>query len=87
MPVEECTVCSKVVPESVVWSIHNSNEKVGYHQHNSNHTLFIKRNEDLVIYLVIYEDDMIITIDDTEEIRRSNENLFKEFEMKDLEML
>lgn len=56
----------------------------GFNQSNSDHTLFLKRRGELVTCLIIYVDDMIITGDDIEEISKLRENLFKEFEMKDL---
>ena len=57
---------------------------IGYHQGNSDHTLFIKRKIERVTLLIIYVDDMIVTGDDTDEIKRLQECLFTEFEMKDL---
>lgn len=56
----------------------------GYQQSNSDHTLFLKKRGKLITCLIIYVDDMIITGDDLEEVKRLKENLFKEFEMKDL---
>ena len=56
----------------------------GYHQSNSDHTLFLKRKGDCVTCLIIYVDDMIITGNDREEIGALREKLFEEFEMKDL---
>ncbi|KAL1548051.1 Beta-galactosidase 8 [Salvia divinorum] len=61
--------------------------KHGYKQNHSDHTLFIKKNDDKVTCLIIYVDDMIITGDDKEEIKNLKENLSKEFEMKDLGVL
>lgn len=58
--------------------------KFGYQQSNSDHTLFIKRRGKMITCLIIYVDDMIITGDDIEEIEKLRNNLFKEFEMKDL---
>ncbi|KAJ0440582.1 putative RNA-directed DNA polymerase [Helianthus annuus] len=59
-------------------------KKYGYKQSNADHTLFFKRRGELVTCLIIYVDDMIITGSDKEEIAQLRENLFKEFEMKDL---
>lgn len=59
-------------------------KKYGYHQANSNHTLFIKCNGNKVILLIIYVDDMVVTGNDTEEIGRRQEYLSSEFEMNDL---
>jgi len=55
-----------------------------YKQNNSDHTLFLKRKGDLITCLIIYVDDMIITGSDIEEISQLKNNLFREFEMKDL---
>jgi len=59
-------------------------KRYGYKQSNSNHTLFLKRKGDLITCLIIYVDDMIITESDIEEIAQLRNNLFREFEMKDL---
>ena len=58
--------------------------KHDFKQSHSDHTLFVKKREGKVTCLIIYVDDMIITGDDREEIKKLKENLFKEFEMKDL---
>lgn len=59
-------------------------KRIGYHQGNSDHTLFIKRKSGKVTLLIIYVDDMIITGDDTDEMKKLQEYLSTEFEMKDL---
>jgi hypothetical protein len=59
-------------------------KQIGYNQGNSDHTLFIKRKNERVTLLIIYVDDMIITGDDTDKIKRLQECLSTEFEMKDL---
>jgi len=59
-------------------------KRYGYKQSNSDHTLFLKRKGDLIICLIIHVDDMIITGSDIEEIAQLKNNLFREFEMKDL---
>ncbi|KAJ0589411.1 putative RNA-directed DNA polymerase [Helianthus annuus] len=56
----------------------------GFQQSNSDHTLFLKRKGKLVTCLIIYVDDMIITGNDEEEMKKLKANLFTEFEMKDL---
>jgi hypothetical protein len=61
--------------------------KYGYHQSNSDHTLFLKHRQSKVTALIVYVDDMIITGDDAEEISRLQEQLSTEFEMKNLEGL
>ncbi|XP_076926353.1 uncharacterized protein LOC143589490 [Bidens hawaiensis] len=59
-------------------------KKYGFKQSNSDHTLFLKQNGKLITYLIIYVDDMIITGNDEEEVKKLKENLSTEFEMKDL---
>ncbi|KAJ0927704.1 putative RNA-directed DNA polymerase [Helianthus annuus] len=59
-------------------------KKYGFQQSNSDHTLFLKRRGKFVTCLIIYVDDMIITGNDEEEIKKLKANLFMEFEMKDL---
>ena len=56
---------------------------VGYTQSNSKHTLFLKHNEKLVIILIVYVDDMIVTGNDPAKRKRLQEHLAREFEMKD----
>jgi len=60
-----------------------SMKRYGYKKSNSDHK-FILEKGDLITCLIIYVDDMIITGSDIEEIARLRNNLFKEFEMKDL---
>ena len=52
--------------------------KFGYKQSNSDHTLFLKRQNDHITCLIIYVDD------DEEEICVLKEQLSREFKMKDL---
>ena len=59
-------------------------KKYGYYQSNSDHTLFLKMRDEKITCLLIYVDDMIITGNDVEEMSKLRENLFTEFEMKDL---
>ena len=56
----------------------------GYMQSQADHTLFFKMRCGKITCLIIYVDDMIITGDDGEEMASLRNNLFKEFEMKDL---
>ena len=58
--------------------------KYGYKQSNSDHTLFLKVQGELVTCLIIHVDVMILTGSDAEEIRSLRKKLFEEFEMKDL---
>jgi Reverse transcriptase (RNA-dependent DNA polymerase) len=59
-------------------------KKYNYTQSDFDHTLFYKHRQDKVTILIIYVDDMIITGDDSEEIRWLEQRLSKEFEMKTL---
>ncbi|KAM2568499.1 hypothetical protein TB2_008722 [Malus domestica] len=59
-------------------------KKYGYQQGNADHTLFIKRKDGKVTLLIIYVDDMIVTGDDTMEIKCLQRHLSSKLEMKDL---
>lgn len=58
--------------------------KYGFHQSNCDHTLFLKHHNGKVTALIIYVDDMIITGNDIIEIKKLEEQLAAEFEMKNL---
>ncbi|RVW96138.1 Retrovirus-related Pol polyprotein from transposon RE2 [Vitis vinifera] len=55
-----------------------------YKQSNSDHTLFLKYNEDRITALIVYVDDMIVTRNDSEERKTLQKHLAREFKMKDL---
>ena len=59
-------------------------KRYGFTQSNTNHTLFLKRQQGKVTVLIIYVDDIIITGDDREEISRLQKQLASEFEMTNL---
>nr|GFC87053.1 putative reverse transcriptase, RNA-dependent DNA polymerase [Tanacetum cinerariifolium] len=59
-------------------------KRYGFKQSNSDHTLFLKNRKNHVTCLIIYVDDMVITGNDEEEIKRLKVGLFAEFKMKDL---
>nr|GEX21089.1 reverse transcriptase domain-containing protein [Tanacetum cinerariifolium] len=59
-------------------------KRYGFKQSNSDHTVFLKNRKNRVTCLIIYVDDMVITGNDEEEIKRLKEGLFIEFEMNDL---
>ena len=61
--------------------------KCGYKLSNSDHALFLKRQNNRITCLIIYVDDMIIAGDDREEIYALKKQLSCEFEMKDLGQL
>ena len=56
----------------------------GYHQSNSYHTLFLKKQHDKITTLIVYVDDMVVIGNDPEEMKNLQNYLSKEFEMKDL---
>ena len=58
--------------------------KNGFSQSNSDHTLFLKRNEGRIVALIIYVDNMIVTGNDEKGIAELQKYLASEFEMKDL---
>lgn len=59
--------------------------KVGYHQSQTDHTLFIKHStQGKVTALIVYVDDIILTGNDVEEMMNLKTYLAKEFEIKDL---
>jgi hypothetical protein len=57
---------------------------MGYGQCNGDHTVFYRHSDRKITILAVYVDDIIITGDDQEEIKRLKECLSKEFEVKDL---
>ena len=58
---------------------------MGYRQSQKDHTLFIKHsNSGEVTILIIYIDDIIITVDDSMEKDKLRKRLFAEFEIKEL---
>ncbi|RVW76011.1 Retrovirus-related Pol polyprotein from transposon RE1 [Vitis vinifera] len=59
----------------------------GYHQSNSDHTLFLKKQHGKITTLVVYVDDMVVTGNDPEERKALQNDLSREFEMKDLGLL
>ena len=56
--IEEVIVWVEAIPESMVWKVHKVNESFGYHQSNSNHTLFLKKQHGKITTLMVYVDDM-----------------------------
>ncbi|RVW22282.1 Retrovirus-related Pol polyprotein from transposon RE1 [Vitis vinifera] len=56
----------------------------GYRQSNSNHTLFLKKQHGKITALIVYVDDMVVTGNNPEERKALQNDLFREFEMKDL---
>ena len=56
--IEEVIVWVEAIPKSMVWKVHKINESFGYHQSNSNHTLFLKKQHGKITTLMVYVDDM-----------------------------
>ena len=59
----------------------------GYHQSNSDHTLFLKKQHGKIIALIVYVDDMVVTGNDPDERKTLQSYLSSEFEMKYLDHL
>ncbi|XP_059654609.1 uncharacterized mitochondrial protein AtMg00810-like [Cornus florida] len=56
----------------------------GYRQSNSDHTLFLKKQQGKITALIVYVDDMVVTGNYLEEIKALKKYLSREFKMKDL---
>ncbi|KAK3007174.1 hypothetical protein RJ639_016566 [Escallonia herrerae] len=56
----------------------------GYHQSNSDHTLFLKKKQGKITAFIVYVDDMVVTGNDPEEREALQGHLSREFKMKDL---
>ena len=61
-----------------------STKSFGYHQSNSDHTLFLKKQHGKMTALIMYVDDMVVTGNDPDESKALQSYLSSEFEMKDL---
>ena len=57
---------------------------IGYKQSDADHTLFVKNNEGKVTTLIVYVDDMVVTGNDEDEMKKLKDVLDAEFELKDL---
>ena len=57
---------------------------MGYSQCNGDHTVFYRHQDSRITILAVYVDDIVITGDDTEEIKKLKERLGRAFEVKDL---
>ncbi|GJV97416.1 putative RNA-directed DNA polymerase [Tanacetum coccineum] len=56
----------------------------GFIQSQSDHSLFIKSKGDLFVALVVYVDDIFLTVNDEEEIQNFKQFLSSKFQIKDL---
>ncbi|KAK5825993.1 hypothetical protein PVK06_020890 [Gossypium arboreum] len=60
-------------------------KKQGYSQGQADHTMFYRHSQKgRIVVIIVYVDDIILTGDDVDEIRRLKEHLALEFEIKDL---
>ena len=57
---------------------------MGYSQCNGDHMVFYRHQGSHIAILAVYVDDIVITGDDVEEIKKLKERLGKAFEVKDL---
>ena len=62
-------------------------KKRGYHQAQTDHTMFTKRLDGKLAILIVYVDDIIVTGSDVKEIETLKNYLSEEFELKDLGVL
>ncbi|KAK3023127.1 hypothetical protein RJ639_042716 [Escallonia herrerae] len=53
----------------------------GYHQSNSDHTLFLKKKQGKITALIVYVDDMVVTGNDPKEREALQGHLSREFKM------
>ena len=58
--------------------------KFGYKSSNTDHTLFTKRKNGKFTALIVYVDDIVLTGNDTDEMKEIKRRLASEFQMKDL---
>jgi Reverse transcriptase (RNA-dependent DNA polymerase) len=59
-------------------------KRLGYQQSNTDHTMFIQRKGEKICILVVYVDDIVLTCNDSVEMKRLKASLAKEFKLKDL---
>ena len=59
----------------------------GYHQSNSDHTLFLKKQHGKITALIVYVDDMVVSRNDLDGRKDLQSYLSREFKMKDLDHL
>lgn len=87
MQVEQGSLCPEKPPRAWFGRFTTTMTMFGHQQSNADHNLFLKRKNNHITFLIIYEDDIIITGDDKEEVSALKEQLYCEFEMKDLRKL
>ncbi|MCO5602581.1 hypothetical protein L7F22_056715 [Adiantum nelumboides] len=57
---------------------------IGFHMADADHSLYVRKNENGIVIVCIYVDDLIIGGDNEGEIMHVKSLLKKEFDMKDL---
>ena len=77
----------KQCPRSWFGRFTKSMRSFGYHQSNSDHTLFLKKQHGKIIALIMYVDDMVVIGNDSDERKALQSYLSSKFEMKDLDHL
>ncbi|RVX14258.1 Retrovirus-related Pol polyprotein from transposon RE1 [Vitis vinifera] len=82
--IEEVIVWIETIPRAWFGRFTKSMRAFGYHQSNSDHTLFLKKQHGKITTLIVYVDDMVVTGNDLEERKALQNYLSREFEMKDL---
>jgi hypothetical protein len=74
----------KESPRAWFGKFSQSMKNYGFKQSQADHTLFFKCDRGKLTALIVYIDDMVVTGNDEERIRRLRDYLAKKFEMKDL---
>ena len=82
--IEEVIVWVEVIPEMRFERFRKSMRVFGYHQSNSDHTLFLKKQHGKITTLIVCVDDMVITRNDPEKRKALYNYLYRGFEIKDL---
>ena len=89
MQASEITIWTETIPSRMVWEIKTKAVKnLSFSHCQTDHTMFIKNNQEgKRVILIVYVDDIILTSDHSEEIDRLKKFLAQEFEIKDLGQL
>jgi hypothetical protein len=74
----------KQSPRAWFGKFSQSMKNYGFKQSQADHTLLLECDRGKLTALIVYVDDMVVTGNDEEGIRRLRDYLAKEFEMKDL---
>ena len=82
--IKEIVVWAKTISEGMVWKVTKSMKSFGYHQSNSDHTLFLKKQHGMITALIVYVHGMVVTGNDPDKREALQSYLSSEFKMKDL---